>query len=361
MPPPGRPVFVVAADKRPHTPGRRSWVFSLPPARGLVLPTSGPDFRPRRPARTVCRPAGSPGRPPVRAVLPPVSSSRQGHPVRARAGERAALSAGYPARNRARLFARYAGSHRRLRVLLRRPGKDLAPPAGGPGFCSRRPARTVCRPAGTPGRPPARDIPSAPGQGRGLPCLPITLSGAVPACPVRWPSLRGGKKNPVIVPRRTLRRQAEQGSKTARPVTRSRSGPVARFVSVASFRALKDTPRPPVSAPPPNGSKTSPCQTHPKTSPPVTTQYTAPPILARCPPRRPPPILLSPLIHAPSLAAHSSPRPRRRPSRAPPPQSPHRAVVPRGTFRAPFRLKGAKKAKMSAAGPYGLRSRTHYI
>lgn len=212
-----------------------------------------------------------------------------------------------------------------------------------------------------PCRPPARDIPSAPGQGRGLPCLPITLSGAVPACPVRWPSLRGGKKNPVIVPRRTLKRQAEQGSKTARPVTRSRSGPAARSVSVASFRALKDTPRPPVSAPPPNGSKTSPCQTHPKTSPPVTTQYTAPPILARCPPRRPPPILLSPPIHAPSLAAHSSPRPRRRPSRAPPPQSPPRAVVPRGTFRALFRLKGAKKAKMPAAGPYGLRSRTHYI
>ena len=340
MPPPGRPVFVVAAGKRPHTPGRRSWVFSLPPARGLALPTSGADFRPRRPARTVCRPVDIPHRSPVRAVLPPP-------PGRGREPPR--LPAIPPETAPACLPAMPPHPDTRPRLL-----------SASPCLCSASPGRHPA-PFSRPCRSPARDIPSAPGPGRGLPCLPITLSGAVPACPVRWPSLRGGKKNPVIVPRRTLKRQAEQGSKTARPVTRSRSGPVARSVSVASFRALKDTPRPPVSAPPPNGSKTSPCQTHPKTSPPVTTQYTAPPILARCPPRRPPPILLSPLIHTPSLAAHSSPRPRLRPSRAPPPQSLHRAVVPRGTFRALFRLKGAKKAKMPAAGPYGLRSRTHYI
>lgn len=109
------------------------------------------------------------------------------------------------------------------RSLLSLPARGLTPPAGGLGFslCRQqeashsRQAAPIFVPAARPElcaarltsrtvlpsalfsrlcRPPARDIPSAPGRGRGLPCLPITLSGAVPACPVRWPSLRGGKK-----------------------------------------------------------------------------------------------------------------------------------------------------------------------
>ena len=137
-------------------PAGRS-LLSLP-ARGPTLPAGGLGFSPcrqqeasySRQAAPIFVPAARPelcaARLAPRAVLPPASSSHPGHPVRPRAGERAAPPAGYPARNRARLFVRYAAPPSRP-VFVVAAGKRPRTPGKRPRIFSL-PSVPWCAPPG---------------------------------------------------------------------------------------------------------------------------------------------------------------------------------------------------------------------
>lgn len=202
---PGPPTGRGRAPRRRRTPAARpgdvSMPLRLPLTIALNIPGASADPSVGAPGFSVCRPVA------CGTCRPPAGRSLLSLPARGLTLPAGGLGFS-PCRQQEASHSRQAA--------------PIFVPAARPELCAARLAPRAVLPSALfsrPCRPPARDIPSAPGRGRGLPCLPAIPPETAPACLPAMPAPTGGFGFCCAGPEKTshLRQAAQAFVLAARP------------------------------------------------------------------------------------------------------------------------------------------------